>query len=204
MPKSKPTPELPANDLILAAIERAICHRGRNEPAETLSSIKEHLDLPHNGWTTLQLRPKLAALVAAGLVEYSRSKSRDLWGLTTTGRKRLDAVRAEITLPESPQHQRWSEARTAANERIAGFRGDLRGALDEAINLLEADIEADSATWFEFSQRLHQAGRLLASAIYCLYEWPEPDDSQPDTDNDAPYHQRARRQIYGWDSDFSF
>lgn len=194
MPKSKPTPQMPANDLILAAIDRAICHRGRDESAETLSSIKEHLGLPHNGWTTLQLRPKLAELVATGLIEQSRRRSNTVWGLTAKGRKRLDAMRAEITLPESPQHQRWSKARTAATERITGFRGDLRRALDEAISLLEADTEANSATWFDLSERLNQSGRLLASAIHCLREWPEPDDSKPDTD-EPPYSQRGRRHM---------
>jgi DNA-binding PadR family transcriptional regulator len=203
MPTEKPTPPaLPSNNLILAAIERAICHRGRNEP-ESLSEIKAHLGLPHNGWTTLQLRPKLAELEATGLIESSRRDRSDLWKLTAKGYKRLDAIRAEITLPEAPQHRRWREARTAASERIAGFRGDLRGTLDQSISLLEADQEADSATWYELSDRLHQAGRKFASAIHCLREWPEPNDSQPDTD-DPPYKQRGRRQTYGWDSDFSF
>ncbi len=204
MPKPKPTPELPANDLILAAIDRAICHRGRNEPGETLSSIKEHLGLPHNGWTTLQLRPKLAELEAAGLIEQSHSKSRDLWGLTVKGRKRLDAIHATITLPESPQHRRWSEGRAAAAERIAGFRSDLREVLEQAVSVLDADHEVDSATWFGLSEGVHQSGRLLASATHCLREWPEPDDSRPDNDEEAPYNQRARRQIRGWDSDFPF
>ena len=155
MPATKPTPaELPSNDLILAAIERAICHRGRNEPAESLSSIKEHLGLPHNGWTTLQLRPKLDALQAAGLIEKSSRRRRDVWGLTTKGRKRADAIRADVTLPESPQHQRWSEARTAASERIAGFQADVQGTLDEAIDLLDANRGANSAAWFELGDRL--------------------------------------------------
>jgi DNA-binding PadR family transcriptional regulator len=203
MPAQKPTrPALPSNDLILAAIERAICHRGRNEP-ESISDIKAHLDLPHNGWTTLQLRPKLTELEASGLIERSRHDRSDLWKLTAKGRTRLGAIRADITLPEAPQHQRWREAHTAAGERITGFRSDLRDALDRAIALLEADQETDSATWYELSDRLHQAGRKLASAIHCLREWPEPDDSQPDTD-DPPYKQHGRRQIRGWDSDLSF
>jgi DNA-binding PadR family transcriptional regulator len=203
MPEPKPTPELPSNDLILAAIERAVCHRGRNEPAESLSSIKEHLGLPHNGWTTLQIRPKLEELEAAGLIEKSRRSSSDVWGLTAKGRRRLGAVRRRLTLPESRQHRIWREARIAAAERITGFRGDLRSALDEAIALLDTDQEADSATWYECSESLHQSGRRLASAIHCLREWPEPDDSKPDTD-DPPYRQRGRRHTRGWDSEFQF
>ncbi|HTD09928.1 MAG TPA: hypothetical protein VK680_13650 [Solirubrobacteraceae bacterium] len=204
MPTKKPTrPAPPSTDLILAALERAIRHDSRDQATESLSTVKEHLGLPHNGWTTLLLRPKIQELEAAGLVEQSRRNRNSFWGLTTKGRQRLDAVRAKIALPEAPQHQRWRRARSAADERIAGFRGDLRGTLDEAISLIEADHEADSAAWFELSERLQQAGRLFASATHCLREWPEPDDSQPDTD-DAPYRQRARRQVHGWDSDFSF
>jgi DNA-binding PadR family transcriptional regulator len=198
MPTSKPTPaEPPSNDLILAAIERAICHRGRNEPAETLSSIKEHLGLPHNGWTTLQLRPKLEALQTAGLIEKSSRRRKAVWGLTTKGRKRLDAVRAEVTLPESPQHQRWSEARTAASERIAGFQDNVHGVLEEAIDLLRANRKANSATWFELGDRLHNSCRRLASATYCLREWQEPDDSTADID-DAPHRQMGRRHTPAW------
>jgi hypothetical protein len=44
------------------------------------------------------------------------------------------------TLPEAPQHRRWREARTAATERIAGFRCDLRSALDEAISHYGNDV----------------------------------------------------------------
>ncbi len=202
MPETKPTPEPPSNDVILAAIERAICHRGDNEP-QTLAMIKEHLGLPHTGWTTIQLRPKLEALEAATLIKQSRRHGQTKWGLTAEGSMRLDAMRSGITLPEAPQHQRWREARNAAGERIAGFRGDLRGTLDQAIQLLEADHEADSTTWFDLSDHLHQSGRLYASAIHCLREWPEPNDSQADID-DPPNKQRARRQVHGWDSQFPF
>jgi DNA-binding MarR family transcriptional regulator len=207
MPKPKRTPDAPISDeLLLAAIERAERHRAReNEPGVDLSTVKQHLGLPHHGGTTLRLRPQLEALESAGLIERFRHKSYDLMTLTVEGRTRLDAVGDEIDpLPEAPQHKRWREAQVAASERIAGFRGDVRGALDEAIALLETDHEGDSATWFELSERLHQAGRRLASAIYCLREWPEPDDSSADHDDDPPYGQRGRRNIRGWDSQFRF
>jgi DNA-binding PadR family transcriptional regulator len=200
MPKTKPTRELPSNDLILAAIERAICHQGSDRPGESLGSIKQHLGLPHNGWTTLQLRPKLEALEAAGLIEKSRRSSIDLWGLTAKGRRRLGAVRSKLTLPESPQHRRWREARVAANERITEFRNHVRGLLDEARELLEAHPDESAATWFEISDRLHTGSWRLASAIYCLHEWQEPTDSAADID-DAPYRQRGRRHTRGWDRD---
>jgi hypothetical protein len=119
--------------------------------------------------------------------------------LTDEGRRRLDAIRGEITLPEAPQHQAWREAQLAASERIAGFRGDLRGALEEAIAQLEGDHEADSDTWFEFGERLRHSSRLFASAIHCLREWPEPDDFHIDKD-EPPHNQRRRRSVHDWDN----
>lgn len=200
MPAQKPTPaELPSNDLILAAIERAVCHRGRDEP-ESLSYIKEHLGLPHNGWTTLQLRPKLEKLEAAGLIEQSRIRSRPVWALTGMGHRRLGIVRDGLTLPEAGQHRRWREAQAAASERIAGLRADMRGVLDEAIALLEAERESDSATLYALGERLNTRCRRVASAIYILREWQEPDDSRPDID-DAPYGQHGRRSTRDWDRD---
>jgi hypothetical protein len=200
MPAQKPTPvELPSNDLILAAIERAVCHRGRDEP-ESLGYIKQHLGLPHNGWTTQQLRPKFEELEAAGLIEQSRIRSRPVWGLTHMGQRQLGIARDGLTLPEADQHRRWREARTEASERIAGFRGNVRGILDEAIALLEADHETDSAVWFDLSERLERASWVLGSAIYCLREWQEPDDSAPDVD-DAPSRQYGRRSTRDWDRD---
>ncbi len=199
MPKTKPTPELPSNDLILASIERAVCHRGRNEP-ESLSDIKEHLGLPHNGWTTQQLRPKLEELEAAGLIEQSRIRSRPVWTLTGMGHRRLGIVRDGLTLPESGQHRRWREAQATASERIAGLRADMRGVLDEAIALLEAERESDSATLYELGERLNTRCRRVASATYILREWQEPDDSSPDID-EPPYNQHGRRFPKGWDRD---
>jgi hypothetical protein len=119
MPKTKPTPELPSNDLILAAIERAVCHRGRDEP-ESLSDIKEHLGLPHNGWTTQQLRPKLEELEAAGLIEQSRIRSRPRVGAHAQGTQtagcrpwRADAARGR----PAPQMARSPNRRQRANHR---------------------------------------------------------------------------------------
>ncbi len=201
MPAEKPTPaELPSNDLILAAIERAVCHRGREEPDVALRIIKQHLGVVHNGWTTQQLRPKLEALEAAELIEQSRRRSNEVWGLTDKGSRRLDAVRGGLNLPEAPQHRYWREARAAAGERIGGFRENLRGALDEALSLLDTDDPSPSATWFELGKRLQRTTWLLASATHCLHEWAEPDDSTADTD-EPPYGQNGRRNPRGWDSD---
>jgi DNA-binding PadR family transcriptional regulator len=195
MPKKKRIPDWP-DELLLAAIERAECHWSReHDPGVPLRVIKEHLGLPHHGGTTRTLRPRLQTLERSGLTEHLRRHSRDWWTLTANGHTRLDAARGEIApLPEAPQHRRWREAQHAASEQIAEFRGDLRGAVDEALRLLEADHESNSTAWYELSDRLRNACRRLASAIYCLREWPEPDDSHPDID-DPPYGQQGRREI---------
>jgi hypothetical protein len=209
MPKRKRIPDAPISDeLLLAAIERAECHRGASpdEPGEMLAQIKQHLGIPHHGGTTLMLRPKMQALQTAGLIDTFRRRDQEYWGPTDRGRQRLEALRRDDELgelPESPQHQYWREAQLAASQRIPGFRGDLRGTLDEAIRLLEADHETDSTTWYALSERLHQACRKLASATHCLREWPEPDDSHADKD-DPPYRQRGRRHVHGWDSKYPF
>jgi hypothetical protein len=200
MPAPKPTPlELPSDDLILAAIERAVCHQGHDERAESLRAIKEHLDLPHTGWTTLQLRPKLEALETVGLVQRSRRRGTTVWGLTAKGQRRLTAVRRELTLPEAPQHRKWREAQALAGERIDGFRRDLGDALVEAAAQLEAEGAApSSATWFALAESVQRAAWLLGSATYCLSEWAEPEDSSADTD-EAPHGQVGRRNAREWD-----
>ena len=100
-------------------------------------------------------------------------------------------------MPESPQHRRWREARLTANQRIAGFRSDVRGVLDEALDLLETCPNASSATWFALTDQLHGTCWRLASATYYLREWQEPEDSAPNID-DAPYRQSGRRNTQGW------
>jgi DNA-binding PadR family transcriptional regulator len=160
-------------------------------PAE----IKRHLALPHNGWTTLQLRPKLEALQAAGLIKTVRRHSRDWWLPTNTGQQRLDALRRDDKLdelPESPQHKHWREARNAAGERITEFRGELHEILTEASSLLDAPNQTSSGTWCELGSSMQRATARLASAVYCLNEWNEPDDSHADID-DHPYGQGSRR-----------
>src|ERR1700733_8238327 len=196
MPAPEPTPDASlTDDMILAAIERAERHRNPKSPPG--------IRLPTLGGTTRRLRPRLKTLKHAELIEQSRRNGPDAITLTDTGQRRLDAVRGGITLPEAPQHQVWREAQLAAGQRIAGFRSDLRGTLDEAITLLEADHESDSNTWFDISERLRHTSRLLASAIHCLREWPEPNDSQLDID-DPPYKQQGRRHVWGWDSEFPY
>jgi hypothetical protein len=68
----------------------------------------------------------------------------------------------------------------AAREHVSEFREYLRELLAEATGLLDAHDPADSDTWHALGRRLEFACEALASASYCLYEWPEPDDSRAD------------------------
>jgi hypothetical protein len=214
MPAKKPTHEaMPSKELVLAAIERAELHRIKHDddsalyrgkpdrPGVLLATIKEHLGLGRGGWSTIRLRPTWNELQTAGLIEQSRSNGLIVWKLTGAGQKQLDRARhaGDIgSLPESPQHRHWREARTIASERIGEFGEMLQALLGEAAGLLDAHDPADSDTWHALSQRLQRACNRLESASYCLHEWPEPDDSRPDN---PPPGKAGRRGIRRFDKD---
>lgn len=201
MPDTEPTPVALSPELVLAAIDRAYRHRRITEqPGVRLVAVKAHLDLPHNGATTLRLRPLLQNLEADGLIEQIRVRSHDLWQLTRSGHTRLTTTRDASgldQLPESPQHRRWRETHAAAGERIGGFKDDLREAVGEAAWLLDADRQPASGEWYVLGERLSRICVRIGSATHCLYEWPEPDDARPDVD-DPPFRQGGRREMGHW------
>jgi len=213
MPANKRTPEaMPSKELILAAIDRAELHRikhddrvlHRDKPDRSgvpLSVVKEHLGLARGGTTTIKLRPTWNELQADGLIEQGCRLGMVVWKLTDAGQNYLDRASraADIgLLPESPQHRRWREARAIAAERIGEFGEMLQALLGEAAGLIDAHETADSDTWHALAQRLHRACERMESASYCLREWPEPDDSRPD----SPAHRKAGlRNIKRFDKD---
>jgi DNA-binding PadR family transcriptional regulator len=199
MPRAKPTSgALPSPELVLAAIERAERHNRGRKRGVSREAIKEHLGLARGSSTTRQLRPIWDALVLDGLVEEVRRQGLVLWALTDEGHAQL-ADRGEVgTLPESPQHRRWREARRAACGRIDELQDELRLVLHEASELLDRRDQGSSGTWYDIGQRLQRACRIVASATYCLSEWAEPDDVQADID-EPPYGHGARRETHGWD-----
>jgi hypothetical protein len=67
--------------------------------------------------------------------------------------------------------------------------------LDEGRSLLDAaDVPSDE--WFKLAPRLENDCWRLASATYCLREWPEPDDARADVDEGEF---RGRRNVWQWD-----
>lgn len=84
--------------------------------------------------------------------------------------------------------------------RIEGFKLDLIDAVEEAGDLLDQFRPAMAREWFAMSERLGLASWRLASAIYCLTEWPEPEDAHPDVDEN-PGLKPGRRATWVWDQD---
>lgn len=181
---------------ILGAIDRAEVHDEHDHASR--ADIAAHLGFAHSSWTTRRLRPQLDALRSAGRVRDVSRYGLDLLALTAAGRRALGKAQSagEVILPESPQHRIWRHSRTLAHERIDGFRQALRGALAEAGTLLGAE-NVPSDAWFDLAERLRKACWQLGSASYCLHEWPEPDDSRADTDEETRF--RGRRNVWQWD-----
>jgi hypothetical protein len=181
----------PSDEMILAAVERAVRHDPGRRPDVSWSRFVEHLGFAKGVWSTRRLRPHAEALESAGLLGRNNRHSTQRWRLTDKGRERLDASRSSLgELPESPQHRRWREARTIAGGRIDELRQGLREALIEAADLLGAGDKTDSEAWFSMKGRLEWAAEKLARATHCLHEWAEPDDAAADIDN----HWRPERR----------
>jgi hypothetical protein len=183
--KEEPTVSTPAetisDELILAALDRAIRHGGRGCDA-IAGSIYDHLDIPSRSGPARYVYRRLPVLEGAGALERARRLGFVVWSPSSKGRRRLDrALRAgSVELPESPQHREWRNARTLAEREINRFREEIRDCITDAMELVDAESHSD--VLFEIAHRLHFEYRRLASATYCLSEWAEPDDAHPDDD----------------------
>jgi hypothetical protein len=201
-----------SDDLVLAAVDRAERHREREGDGVMMSDIAEHLGFVHGSWTTRRLRPQIEAVIAAGLLVRSRRHRVVIWGLTSSGRRRVARLGESVMLPESPQHRVWRHAQTLAAERIDGLREQVRGVLEDATGVFDADGICSDA-WFALAERLELACWQLGSATYCLSEWAEPDDASADVDDrtepgdeqidpdelgGARYRRGGRRNVWKW------
>ena len=201
-----------SDDMVLAAVERAERHRERKDKGVMMGDIAAHLGFVYGSWTTRRLRPQIEAFIAAGLLVRSRRHGVLIWGLTTSGRRRVARVGESVVLPESPQHRVWRHARTLAAERIDGLRERVRGVLEDATGVLDADGVCSDA-WFALAERLELACGQLGSASYCLSEWAAPDDAAADVDDRTEpgdekidpdelggvrYRRGGRRNVWKW------
>jgi DNA-binding PadR family transcriptional regulator len=180
---------------ILAAIDRAERH-GRRKGVSRWR-MAEHLGVPDGAALTRRLRPQLDRLIEEGVLVRSRVRSSS-WSLTEAGRKRLGRARrrrAQIVLPESPQHRRWRLSHDEALNHVEELRGQLREALLAALTLIDSDDE-QARVWCELSVRLRRQCALLGWALYCIHEWDEPDDAHADREL---FHRRAELDLIGTD-----
>jgi hypothetical protein len=195
-------PDVITDDLILAALDRAECHRGYQGAPRW--AVLEHLSITPQSKKGREVKTRLLKLLQAHLIKPGRQNGIEQWILTPKGRKRLaQTPEVATSLPESPQHRIWRDARDAAEQEIEGFYLRLRDCVDVTADFLSMPMPpgASSDAWFEIGERLHMACRRLGSATYCLHEWVEPPEDQADhddrtdpSDDRYPADERKRRQ----------
>ena len=180
--------------LVLAAIERAVRHSRQDSQATAKRAILAHLDIRPRSRRSSEVGATLEALVSSGLLTSRRQHGRDLWALTSNGRRRLRSARAAHALPElpeAPQHRAWRERRALAEQKTERFRRELGDTLKEGrLVLLDSNAPASSAVWEALGKRLERCCANLASAVYCLREWDEPSDERSDRGHAGTWHLR--------------
>jgi hypothetical protein len=194
MSTKQPADEIP-DDLILAAIDRAERHTQRQDVP--IWQVQEHLSVPRRSGRGRQVRARVLALADVGLLEPRRRNGVDVWTLTAAARRRLRRTPSIAeALPESPQHRKWREARTLAEQEAGRFAERMRATVAEAKAMLDAEgTPAFSDDWAALATRLSRAASLLASATHCLHEWEEPSDEAADVEDDGI---RGRRNVRLW------
>jgi hypothetical protein len=201
---ARPSLDVIPDDLMLAAITRAEHHHGYQGAPDW--EIVEHLAVARRSRQARQVKARLPELVQAGFLGESRRHGVNVWATNAKTRKRLAPVPEVMrSLPESPQHRKWRDARDAAEHEIEGFYLRLRDAVDTAADLLSEPMPpgASSDEWFEMGERLRRACRHLGSATHIVHEWAEPSDDKADDDehrdpSDAgltPDEQRRRKSL---------
>jgi hypothetical protein len=176
-------PDVITDDLILAALHRAECHRGSQDAPDW--AVQAHLSISARSRKGREVKSRLPELAQAGYLETGRKYGIEQWSLSAKGRKRLSEVpEAMASLPESPQHRKWRDARDAAEHNVEAFYLSFRDSVDAAADLLSEPMPPcpSSDAWLEVGGRLHRDCRRLASATYCLHECAEPPEDKADPD----------------------
>jgi ribosome-binding protein aMBF1 (putative translation factor) len=187
--------------LVLAAVDRAFRHEAgaRGPRPVAIWAVCEHLGVSRRSRAACEALERLTALEGSALQSEKR-RGVQTWQLTRAGKRRLSRIRSRgqlPVLPEAPQHKAWRETRADATERFEEFWLGVLDAIEHVQELVELpvagrapDLDAPPAlrgpssdAWFEAGERVQRACWRLASATYCLWEWPEPDDAQADVDD---------------------
>lgn len=174
--------------LVLAALDRAERHSRYGRGGVMMTTLYSHLGERKQTAAAGRVRKQVAVLVEAGSVQWARRNGVAVIVLTAAGRRRLARAKRAgkvPVLPESPQHRSWREAHDRAEVAVDRFVQQTHEAISEAVGLLDGltGVTAHRPTsdaLLASRTRLHDAMSLTASATYCFYEWPEPDDATRD------------------------
>jgi hypothetical protein len=178
------------DELILAAVRRAVLHGPVGTEGAPLRAVLAHLAITRRTSAARDLRRRLEELGRDGALRRVSVHGVPVWQLAPAGIRLLAAAeRAGRTpvLPESPQHLAWRRARKAAGQELARFATRLEADLAQADAMLAA-LSAGAAVapcsdlWLALGRELLGDCRRLGSASYCLHEWPEPGDERADRD----------------------
>ena len=180
----------PSDELLLAAVGRAVLHRPPGRGGAPFWTLLEHLAIPRRSAASRALRSRLTTLEQRGWLTRASEHGVPVWALASDGARQLRRAERSARpprLPESPQHLAWRRARTAAGQELGRFGEGLAGSLAQAERMLSATRAGaggapSSDTWFELGRRLLGDCRRVGSAWHCLHEWAEPEDSAPDLD----------------------
>lgn len=208
----RPPGPLAADLTMLAAVERAERQEHRPPPDDGgvyRRQVADHLGAEWNPGTTRRLLAQLESLEAGGFVRLGKTPAaRSKVCLSRRGQNRLQRARREKVadalpeaLPESPQHRSWREAREAAGARFDEFLVSTTRVVQDAYTGLMDPEGGSSEELMGIGHRLVREYWRLASATYCLREWPEPDERRPDFDDPAGRSLSwlpPRRKVSAW------
>jgi hypothetical protein len=178
------------DELVLAAVRRAVLHGRAGDSGASLRAVLAHLSIARRTALARAAKERLDDLTRRGALQRATKHGVPVWKLAPAGARRLAAAgragRAPV-LGESPQHLAWRRARAAAGEELAHFAARLDADLTEAREMLAALSDGSGAAphsdqWFALGRRLLGDCRRLGSAWYCLHEWSEPRDECADRD----------------------
>src|SRR6185312_6392076 len=131
--------DAPTAELVLAAVDRAVVQSVRPVSDVSGGAISDHLALSPRSGAWRIARRHLLALVAEGAVRQGRRNGSVVWGLTSSGRRRLARIvrlGVQPALPQSPQHRLWSDSRRLAGQEVDRVRAELAAVLGEGTRLL--------------------------------------------------------------------
>ncbi len=176
-------PDAPTAELVLAAVDRAITQHPRRVSDVPAAAIAQHLALNRRSGAWRLGRRRLLELEDTGELEKRRRHGIDAWAPTAAGRHRLAQAARDgrpQALPDSPQHQRWRDARRLAGQEAERYRAELSAALEDALSML-GEPRVTAADWLALAARLTRGAERVGAVTFCLHEWPEPQEAGPDT-----------------------